>query len=78
MRSREKAIRYLDHALTRMQERGISKQHVEKAVRAPDQVREAKNKGARRFEKKISSRRRIAVIAGESDREFEVITAFWL
>lgn len=76
MRPRDKIIRYQEHALGRMSERGISKKQVEQTIWFPDCVRTANRPGAKRFEKKFSPRRRITVIAEEFEREFWVISAF--
>lgn len=76
MHPRDKIIRYQEHALGRMSERGISKEQVEQTIWFHDRVRNANRLGAKRFEKKFSPRRRITVIAEEFEREFWVISAF--
>lgn len=75
MQPRDKIIRYQEHALARMSERGISKEQVEQTIWFHDSKRNAKVPGATRFEQKLSPRRRMVVIAKESEREFRVITA---
>ena len=72
----DKIIRYQEHALGRMNERGISKEQVEQTIWFHDCVRNAKRPGAKRFEKRFSPRRRITVIAEEFAREFWVVSAF--
>lgn len=76
MRSKDKTIRYQDHALARMEERGISKEQVEKTIRLHDRIRPARRPGAKRFEKKFSPKTTVKVIADETDREFWVVSAF--
>jgi hypothetical protein len=60
----------------RMQERGISRSNVEQTLHNPDTVRPAKNRNARVFEKTLSKRKRLKVIAEEKPLEFWVITAY--
>jgi hypothetical protein len=76
MRRIDKRIRYLDHAEERLRERGISKNQVAQALRHPDTERRAKNRKARRFEKALSARNRLVVIAEEKATEFLVISAW--
>jgi hypothetical protein len=76
MKRIDKRIRYQDHALQRLVERGISRDQVSQTLRRPDTEREANRPGARRFEKSISKRIRIVVIAEETTHEFVVITAW--
>ena len=76
MKARDKSIRYHEHALQRMKERGIEKSMIEKALRAPDLVRDAKRDDAKRYEKSISKRRKIVVIASQDRDSFWVISAW--
>lgn len=76
MQRRDKIIRYHVHARRRMNKRGIDDRQVEEAIYHPDAVRPAKRDGARRYEKKLSKRRRVRVIAEETDSEIWVITAW--
>ena len=78
MKRRDKSIRYQDHAVKQMHWRSISRLQVAKTVRNPDAERKARREGATRFEKKLSTRRRLGVIADEYASEFLVITAFWM
>lgn len=59
-----------------MAERGISKEQVTRAIRHPDKQGPAKRADATRFEKKLSPKKRLIVIAEEHVREFWVITAW--
>jgi uncharacterized protein DUF4258 len=77
MKRIDKRIRYLDHALERFAERGISRDQAAQVLRDPDAERPAKNRAARRFEKALSKRSRLVVIAEEKAAEFWVITAWW-
>ena len=77
MKRADKIIRYQAHALRRMAQRGVTSTHVASALRNPDAERPAKRKDARRFEKVISKRRRVVVIASESASDFWVISAWW-
>jgi arginine repressor len=76
MKRIEKRIRYQEHALQRLAERGISKDQVSRTLREPDAVRTAKRMGARRFEKAMSKRNRLVVIAEETANEFMVISTW--
>ncbi|MHC4698695.1 MAG: DUF4258 domain-containing protein [Planctomycetota bacterium] len=76
MDPREKVIRYQVHAKHRMRRRGVTTEQVELAIRQPDAARPAKRPGATRFEKRLSARRRVIVIAEEDSRSFWVITAW--
>ena len=71
-------LRYEPHARRRMGQRGVFDEQVERTVRSPDTVRAAKRTGARRFEKAISRRKRLAVIAGVTGREIRVVSAWWM
>ena len=77
MKRRDKAIFYEPHARRRMQQRGVSEQQVSQTVRNPDTRRPARRDDARRFEKALSSKRRLVVIARETDSSFTVISTFW-
>ena len=76
MKRRDKNLYYQTHARKRMGERGISPQQVERAVYNPDKEGPANRSGATRFEKKISPKRRVCVIADEDSRSIGVVTAF--
>ena len=76
MKRLDKRIRYGEHALQRLLERGVSRDQVSQTLRQPDAERKAKRKGAKRFEKSISKRMRIVVIAEETASEFMVISAW--
>lgn len=78
MRRADKAIVYEAHVKRRMNQRGISTDQVERSVRSPDQERRATREGAIRFEKRLSNRRRLAVIADEESTLIRVVTAFWM
>jgi hypothetical protein len=73
----DKRIRYQDHAVSRMGQRGVSHDHVMQTLRHPDAERPAKSRPAKRFEKAFSARRRLIVIATEKTSEFMVISAWW-
>jgi hypothetical protein len=75
---RAKEIRFDAHALRRMRQRAVSKHEIEACVTKPDLMRPARAVGARRFEKKLLRRRRLAVIAEERDDHIRVITAWWM
>jgi hypothetical protein len=78
MRREDKWVRYLErHGLARIYARGISRQQVEVVLRRPDAIRRAKISAYKRFEKRISRRRRLAVIAEETSDSLIVITSFW-
>ena len=77
MRRADKRIRYHEHAERRLAERGVSKEHVARSLRQPEVERPAKREDARRFEKAISRKRRVVVIAEERATEFWVISAWW-
>lgn len=59
-----------------MKSRGIDKPSVERVLRAPDRVRKAKRGDAKRYEKAISKRRTIVVIASEDKDSIWVISAW--
>ena len=76
MRREDKWIRFVEpHGLTRIYQRGITREQVATVLRRPDTVRRAKH-GGKRFEKSLSPRRRIAVIAEETGDTLWVVTAF--
>jgi hypothetical protein len=77
MKRVDKQIRYIEHAEDRLEERGVSRENVALALRHPDTTRPARRENARRFEKAVSRRRRLIVIAEERTTEFCVITAWW-
>lgn len=68
-------IRYPPHAAARMQSRGVSKAQVERAIRKHDQKR-LQNNRRWRFEKALSRRNRLVVIAEEHAQSLVVITVF--
>ena len=70
--------RYEIHAIERMQDRGVSCDQVGKVVRRPTENRPAKRKGARRLEKRISVKKRLAVIVEEEKDFIRIVTAFWI
>jgi hypothetical protein len=74
----DKPIRYHAHAWQRMMERGVSRELIESVVERPDTSRPARRPGAKRWEKRFSKQRRLAIIAEESATEIWVITAFWM
>ena len=76
MKRRDKHVRFQVHAIRRMRRRGIDESQVMAAITHPDTVRSAKRAGALRFEKRLSPRRRLAVIAEEDASSIWVITAF--
>ena len=77
MKRADKRIRYQEHAERRLAERGVSKEHVARALRQPDAERPAKREDAKRYEKAISKKRRVVVIAEERATEFWVISTWW-
>ena len=76
MQRKEKVIRYRDHAEHRMAERGISKSQVERTLKNPDKTGPAQRPGATKYEKAISKKVRVRVIADEFPNEIWVITAW--
>ena len=77
MRREDKWIGFVEpHALTRINQRGITKQEVTAVLRRPDNIRRARQLGAKRFEKNFSKRKRIAVIVEETADTLWVMTAF--
>ncbi len=78
MRRAEKPLRYGEHARERMRQRSISEKQVEQAVYYPQVIRPARRRGAGRFEKQLSTRRRLAVIAEERTDLITIISAFWI
>ena len=78
MRRSDKPILYLPHADQMIQRRGISKTLTTMTVRNSDTERPARRADARRFEKKLSRRRRLVVIAVEHRSHLLIITAFWM
>ena len=73
----DKRIRYHEHALMRMRERGVSHDNVAQTLFQPDAVRPAKTRKAHVFEKALSKRKRLKVVAEERPLEFWVISALW-
>jgi hypothetical protein len=61
-----------------MNRRGVSQEQVEAIVDRPDCARKAKRPGARKLEKRLSTRRRLAVIIEEADGYVRVVTAYWM
>lgn len=78
MRGTDKPLRFEVHAEERMRERGVSATQIERTLRSPDKERQARRPGARRYEKAISSRRRLAVIAEPGQDFVTVITVWWM
>ena len=78
MKSADLPLRYEPHALRRMRQRGVSHEQVERTVGSPDAVRPAKRLGAKRFEKVISRRKRLAVIAAVTGREIRIVSVWWM
>ena len=74
----DKPIHYHPHAELRLRQRGVDKSQVAKTLRSPDSERPARRPGATRFEKALSKRRRLAVIALDSRDSFLVLSAFWI
>lgn len=77
MKRRDKAIFYEPHARRRMQQRGVSEKQVSQTLRDPDAERPARRDDDRRYEKQLSSKRRLVVIARENDSSFTVISTFY-
>ena len=75
---RAKEIRFDTHALRRMQQRAVSRDQIEACVTKPDLMRPARSVGARRFEKQLSRKKRLAVVIEEHDAYIRVITAWWI
>ncbi len=78
MKWSDKPLRYETHALKRMQDRGVSREQVTKTVRRPSTNRLARREGAKRLERKLSKRKRLAVIVEEEKDFIRVVSAFWL
>ena len=78
MKRADKPIRYHPHAEVRLQQRSVDKSQVAEILRTPDAERSARRTDATRFEKALSRRRRLAVIAIESSDSFLVLSAFWI
>jgi hypothetical protein len=76
MKRIDKRILYMKHAGQRLTERGVSTDQVARTLRNPDVVRPAKSPRAKRFEKALSKRTRLVVIAEEKPTEFLVISAW--
>jgi len=76
VKRRDKTIRYQTHAIRRLNQRGISYEQIEQTIKSADAVRKAKRKGTKRFEKKLSKRTRITVIAEEHASEIWVISVW--
>lgn len=68
-------LRYLDHALRRMRQRGVARRQVKETVEKPENV------FAGRLGKKVAFKRYgdrfLKVIYGEEDKEIVVVTAYW-
>lgn len=60
-----------------MQTRGVSEEQVEKVVRLPDRIGQAKRQNAKRLEKRLSKRRRLIVIVDEESTFIRVVTAYY-
>ena len=73
----DKGVRYRKHAQDRMRERHVSPADVVRTLSSPDAVRSAQSKKARRFEKVLSTGRRLTVIAEDTPLQFWVVTVFW-
>ena len=78
MRRADKPLRYGEHARDRMRQRSIREDQAERTVHDPQVIRPARRRGARRFERELSPRRRLAVIAEESTDMITIISAFWV
>ena len=78
MKRHEKPVELTRYARHRMDSRGISRQQVRTAVHHPDRIRKAKSPGLRLYERKISTRRRLVVIADEQPTVIRIINAYWL
>jgi hypothetical protein len=74
----DKPIRYHPHAEMRLQQRSVDKPQIAETLRNPNAERPARRADAKRFEKALSPRRRLAVIAIESSDSFLVLSAFWI
>jgi hypothetical protein len=61
-----------------MKERGISPDHVADVLRSPGVEKPAERENAKRYEKALSRKTRLAVIAEERPIEFWVISAWWM
>ena len=78
MKGSGRIVRYEVHALRRMQQRGISKEQVAQVLRRPQANRSARREGAKRLERRLSAKRRLAVIVEETDRFIRIVSAFWM
>ena len=78
MNKRDKPIFYERHAVERMNQRGISPSQVERTIRRADKISDAKRDGAMKFEKSLSKKRKIVVIAEELKDAYRVISAWRL
>ena len=78
MKWSEKPLRYEIHALERMQDRGVSREQVTKTVRHPSTNRVTRRKGAKRLERQLSPRKRLAVIVEEEKGFIRIISVFWI
>ena len=61
-----------------MSQRGVTSDQVRQTLRHPDRVRRAKREDAQRFEKQVTAKKSLCVIATEDDQEFRVISVWWL
>jgi hypothetical protein len=77
MKRADKPIIYEAHALNRMAQRGVTREHVAASVRRPNASRPAKRKGARRLERSFSARRRLVVIAEEGANFIRLVSVWW-
>ena len=76
MKRRDKDIRYTVYAKDRMRSRSPTLDQVRQVIMEPDAIRPADKPDRKRYEKQMSKRKKIIVIAKERSREFEVITAW--
>ena len=77
MKRRDKPIFYPDEVLRKMQNRGVSTQQVQKVVRNPDGQNSARNPAYIVLEKRISARRRLAVVIEEFDTSIDAVSVMW-
>ena len=60
-----------------MSRRSITRAQVENAVHHPNRIRKARAFGAHLYEKRISIRRRLVVIADDRGDPIRIINAYW-
>ena len=65
------------YARNRMRTRGVTRDQVVHAIHHPNRTRKAKIPGAMLFEKQISTRRRLVVIADERSDPIRIINTYW-